>query len=708
MSKIVWSIFAYSVYIYAGDSYTKLLNDDYSLALFALAVVSVFMLFIFSKQISSIKKMYQKMFQRQQRIEEKQATVLAQMGEKIQCMTQDVITQCDSDTQSYIPNKADSKEELLDITNDMIEFLKIKSKKVEITHEKFNLNNVLNEVSGRLGYEYLGSKVEIIFDIENDIPRYLIGDSLHFGNVLYNILQYCMEYLVEKELKLHITQKSKGKANLELRLEITNTGRLVQKDELDMFFVPQYDEAKEEYSGLGMFIAYELVKLMNGKIDATQKKNTGVVFDIRLPFEIYNPSDMRKYRLPDKVMTNKRVLIVDTNEDSAKALQKMFGYFRNNIDVLSSEKFNSKKPDFSKYDIVVLDELQFSYRVVSYLHSLKSKQDIKVVSLNSLLNINRTRYDDPVVDAVLLKPVNQERIFELILSLYDLLDTQYNTRSKIKTHTENIRPIPNITQDSFSDFRGYRVLIVEDNIVNSRVLVNLLRPVGVETTVANNGKEAVDILQKEPKDRFDLIIMDINMPVMDGFSATQTIRYDPKFDNIPILALTALVLDSEKKKMFNSGMNAYLSKPLDISKLYAAMRLFLKPKTTQAAKVKKVSQPKDDNILNIQRGIINTNNNRLLYIELLNEFIEAYGHSDVVFAKLVQEHRYEQLKMMAIDVRGITATIGAYSMNREVEAISKDIIFKRYDNLDKAVETYRDELRLLVKSINSYLGKDKS
>jgi CheY-like chemotaxis protein len=247
-------------------------------------------------------------------------------------------------------------------------------------------------------------------------------------------------------------------------------------------------------------------------------------------------------------------------------------------------------------------------------------------------------------------------------------------------------------------------LIVEDNIVNSRVLVNLLQPEGVETTVANNGKEAVDILQKEPKDRFDLIIMDINMPVMDGFSATQTIRYDPKFDNIPILALTALVLDSEKKKMFNSGMNAYLSKPLDISKLYAAFRLFLEPKSSCIQRVKKVTPTNDDNILNTQKGIMNANNNRLLYTELLNEFMEAFRDSEEVFAKLVNEHRYEQLKMMSIDIRGITATIGAYKMNKEIEMIIKDIVFKKYDNLEKAIDTYRDGLRLLQKNIEIYLA----
>jgi len=704
MIKFILGVIVYTISIYAGYDYKQIFENDYSLALFALAIVSIFMLFVFSNQITSIKDMYQKMFQRQQRIEEKQATVLAQMSEKIQCITKDVITNCDYDDESYIPNKVSNKVELLDMTNDMIEFLKIKSKKVEISNEKFNLNNVLNEVSGRLGYKYFGSKVEIIFDIDNDIPRYLIGDSLYFGNIIYNILEYSMEYLVDNELKLHITRKTKTKELLELKLDIINIGKSVSKDELDMFFVPKYNEERQSYSGLGMFIAYELVKLMNGKIDASYKRNRGVTFEIRLPFEIYNPSDLRKYRLPDKVMTNKRVLIVDKSENSANALQKMFGYFRNNIDIISSEKFNNRKPDFSKYDIVVLDESQFSYRVVSYLHSLKQKQILKVVSLNSLLNIHQSNYDESIVDAVLLKPVNQERIFELILSLYNLMDTQYNTRSKIKTYTENIRELPDITQDSFIDFNGYSILIVEDNIVNSRVLVNLLEPVGIKTVVANNGKDSVDILQKNKSDTFDLIIMDINMPVMDGFVATQSIRYDPKFDMIPIIALTALVLDSEKKKMFNSGMNAYLAKPLNISKLYAAFKLFLEPRTNKNIQpIKKVIES-NDNILNTRRGIINSNNNRLLYQELLNEFVEAYGKSDIVFETLIKEHRYEQLKMMAIDIRGISATIGAYSMNKEIEKISKDIVFKRYENLESAISLYKTELKKLLESIKAYLS----
>jgi CheY-like chemotaxis protein len=702
MNKIVWSIFAYTISIYAEDSYTQFITSNYSLALFALAVVIIFVIFVFFNNMSSIGQLYKKIFKGQRSIEEKQATVLAQMDEKIQCMAQDSITYCNPD--GDISNDTKDDVDSLDISNDMLDFLKIKSKKVKIVNEKFNLNNVLNEISGRLGYKYFGSNVEIIFDIENDIPRYLIGDSLHFGNIVYNILEYSMDNLVNQELRVHLTKKQLNKENLELRLEIINSGKSASSDELDMFFVPQYDEDSEKYSGLGMFIAYELIKLMGGNIESDYKKNVGVIFDLALPFEIYNPSDLRKYRLPDKLMTDKKVLIVDRNINSANALKKMFGYFRNNIDVLSSEKFNRKKPNFNKYDIVVLDKSQFSYKVVGYLNSLKKKQELKVVVLNSLLNIDQSIYNDPVIDAVLLKPVNQERIFELILSLYNLLDTQYNTRSKIKTHTENINPIPNISQDCFSNFRDYSILIVEDNIVNSRVLVNLLKPVGIDTVVASNGKEAVDILQKEPNDKFDLIIMDINMPVMDGFAATQAIRYDPKFDKIPILALTALVLDSEKKKMFNSGMNAYLSKPLDISKLYAAFRLFLEPKSSCIQRVKKVTPTNDDNILNTQKGIMNANNNRLLYTELLNEFMEAFRDSEEVFAKLVNEHRYEQLKMMSIDIRGITATIGAYKMNKEIEMIIKDIVFKKYDNLEKAIDTYRDGLRLLQKNIEIYLA----
>jgi len=690
---------------YANDSlynYINMITTNEFVALFALAILSVVMLYILSHQITNIKDMYKKMSQRQRRIEEKQATVLAQMSERIQCMTQDVIDG-KKDINGDISSEG-SKEELLDITSDMIEFLKIKSKKVEITNEEFNLNNVLNEVSGRIGHKYLGSKLEIVFDIENDIPRYLIGDSLHLGTIIYDILEYGIEYLVDNELILHISKKVQKDDKVELSLEFINFGREVTKEELEMFFVPQYNETTQEYSGLGMFIAYELVQLMGGKLDSSYTKQAGVKFNITLPFKLKQPEDLRKYHLPDKLMINKKILIIEDNEQSAKALQKMFSYFRNDIDVMSGNKFSSTKPEFSNYDIVLMDENQFNYRVVGCLYGLKSKRELKVVLLNSLFNINNITYDDNVVDAVLLKPVNQERIFELIVTLYDLDDIESESKSKIPTYTENIRGLPNVTQDSFKDFNGYSMLIVEDNRVNSRVLVSLLEPAGIDTTVANNGKEAIEILQKEASDKFDLIIMDINMPVMDGFMATKTIRYDSKFDHIPIVALTALVLDSEKQKMFSSGMNAYLSKPLNISKLYAAFRLFLNPKTKEDSNepiIEKILEL-DDDVLNIKSGISNSNDSRLLYMELLNEFVEAYSKSSEVFETLVKEHRYEQLKMMSLDIRGISATIGAYSMNRQIETIVKDIVFKKFDNVEKAVDIYKVELDKLLHSIESY------
>jgi len=704
MSKNLFLLVMYIDIIYAGDIVDISKLDEYPIALFGLALICILILFVFSKQISNIKRMYQNMFYKQQKIEAKQAEVLAQMSEQIHSMTKDVIGKCPNDDESYIPNKKGEQEELLDITSDLIDFLRLKSKRIEISNEKFNLNNVLNEISGRLGYQHLGSKIEVVFDIDNDIPRYLIGDSLHFGEILYNLLEYSLENLTDTEVVLYIQKRDKNKAYLDLKMQIVATGNVLSNDEIDSLFIPHYDEETKEYSRLGLFVAYELTKLMEGKIDVYSKKNQGTIFELRLPFEVHNPDDMRKYRLPDKVMTHKRILIVDKNENSVYALQKMFGYFRNNVDIISSDKFAKKKPDFSRYDIVVFDEDQFNYRVVSYLKSLKLKEPIKVVSLNSLLNIDKVDYNDPVVDAVLLKPVNQERIFELIISLYDLKDSEYDvTRSKIKTYKDSIHEIPDITQDNFRDFRGYTILIVEDNIVNQRVLVNLLKPVGINTVVANNGKEAVEILQKAPIDKFDLVIMDINMPVMDGFVATRAIRFDSKFDHIPIIALSALVLDSEIKKMFDSGMNAYLSKPLNISKLYSAFRLFLEPKEQDPNYIEQKEVVSDDNILNVKRGIANTNNNRLLYRELLNEFVEAYGKSDSTLEKLVVEHRYEQLRMMTVDIRGISATIGAYSMNRKAEEISKNIIFKRYDALTEDVIVYREELHKLLQNIKLYL-----
>jgi len=213
---------------------------------------------------------------------------------------------------------------------------------------------------------------------------------------------------------------------------------------------------------------------------------------------------------------------------------------------------------------------------------------------------------------------------------------------------------------------------------------------------------------KAQTDTFDLVLMDINMPILDGYAATEMIRQDKTFDTLPIVAFTALVLDSEIEKMFGCGINAFLSKPLNIGKLYTALSMFL-PETQRTSRKKVQSKESVKQVtslkgLDVQHGIAHANNSKVLYLEVLHEFMEAYGQSDQLFEKLVREHRHEQIKMLCIDMRGLTGTIGAHEMLNVINKIHQAILYKKEALLPNFIENYREEIGVLNRAIEEYLS----
>ena len=416
------------------------------------------------------------------------------------------------------------------------------------------------------------------------------------------------------------------------------------------------------------------------------------------------------YRLPEKILIEKKVFIVDSNYNSALAIKKMFAYFKHEVKVLSKEEFIKNIPNLTPFDIVVLHESLFTVRLVEYLNKIKMGKELKVIALNSLLQSDKKSFVHEVIDIHLFKPLNQERIFEMIVNMYDIKPSVYmqedkkDTLKRVQTHKTHIVETKGTTQDSFKDFSGKNILIVEDNLINQKVLINLLHLSGINISIANNGQEAVNIV-KGGKVAFDMVLMDINMPIMDGYTATQMIRLDSKFDGLPIVAFTALVLDSEIQKMFNSGINAFLAKPLNIGKLYTALAIYLSDSPIVKVQEKEVEPKKkiDYPGLNIDEGIKHANKSEALYMEVLKEFSAAYGTSDEIFSKLIQEHRYEQVKMLCVDMRGLTGTIGAKDMHELVTEILQQILYKKYALLTNYQEKYIFEIQTLNKSIGKYL-----
>ena len=701
----------------AGDVITES-NETLWFALVALAIVGLLILFVSSKQSRKLQDMHQALFNKQIEMEKNQNLLLTTMSENIHNIAKQTLEE--SRQVLHAPTTTVEKKEemfsnvenrLLDVTNDLIDFLRLKSKKVEIINEEFNINNVLNEVSGTICTQFSGSKCELIFDIDKNIPRRLIGDSLHLGQILESILEYQMDQANLTEVKLEISMFDTYADNIEMQFKVTDTGLGLTTEEQENLFTPYYDEELGSYVGLGLFVSNELISMMDGKLSVQSTIGKGSTFTLAVPLTVVDKSNKRMYRLPKKVLIEKQVLIVDDNYNSALAIKKMFAYFRHDVTVLTQEEFRRNIPNLTPFDIIVLNESLFSVRLVEYLTKIKMGKSFKVIALNSLLRAGKSTFIDDIIDLHLFKPLNQERIFELIVNLYDLKDSiefdgEQEETKRVATHKSHIIETKGITQERFQDFTGKNLLIVEDNLINQKVLTNLLHLSQMKISIANNGQEAVDMV-KESKNKYDLILMDINMPIMDGYTATQMIRLDSKFDTLPIVAFTALVLDSEIKKMFNAGINAFLAKPLNVGKLYTALAMYLLdaplPKVESIKHIEEQEVIKYEGI-DIVEGIMRSNNNEALYLEVLKEFSEAYGESGTVFEKLVKEHRYEQIKMLCVDMKGLSGAIGAHDMHQLMTEILQMILYKKYDIVGNYKEKYIFEIKTLNRSIKKYLA----
>ncbi|WP_373030972.1 response regulator [Sulfurovum sp.] len=687
-------------------------------ALFALGLVGITILFITSQQSQKMQQLHQSMFDKQLEMEKNQNLLLTNMSENIHDIAKQALQKSHKTidrSSKLIKHKVEIlsnvETKLLDVTNALIDFLRLKSKKIEIVNEVFNINNVLNELSGTICTQFSGSQVELIFDIDKNIPRRLVGDSLHLGQTLKSILEHILEQGDLDEIKLEISMFDTFDEHVELQFQFSDTGRGLDPEALEDLFVPYYDEETGMYVGLGLYVANELVNMMGGKLSVHSIEGKGSTFTLFLPFDIVEKTNQRKYRLPEKILIEKKVFIVDTNYNSALAIRKMFAYFRHEVKVLSIEEFMKNIPNLTSFDIVVLHESLFSVRLVEYLKKIKMEKELKVIALNSLLQSDKKSFVNEVIDTHLFKPLNQERIFEMIVDIYNIktpIDMKEEKKAdiqRIQTHKAHIIETKGITKNSFRDFSDKNILIVEDNLINQKVLINLLHLSGMHISVANNGQEAVDMV-KESREQFDLVLMDINMPIMDGYAATQMIRLDKKFDDLPIVAFTALVLDSEIQKMFNSGINAFLAKPLNIGKLYTALSIYLSDTSTEASQVKAIECEEDITYegLDIVKGIKHASNSEALYLEVLKEFSTAYGTSDEIFVKLIQEHRYEQVKMLCVDMRGLTGTIGAEDMHILVTEILQQLLYKKYDMLVNFNAKYIFEIKKLKRSIDKYIS----
>jgi signal transduction histidine kinase/response regulator RpfG family c-di-GMP phosphodiesterase len=598
-----------------------------------------------------------------------------------------------------------SGELLLDIINDILDISKMEAGELKIEKVELNINDVLDHVSNMVALNAKSKGLELIFDVDKSVPSHFIGDPLRLGQVLINLLSNSIKFTKKGEINLEIYTVSKDDDKILLEFKITDTGIGMTSKQISKLF-KSFSQADDSTSrvyggtGLGLSISKQLVEMMGGGIRVESQYGHGSSFIFNIELVVEDPQNKRHYRLPSKSFMSKRALIVDTNTKSIAALSKMLEYFHYDVQTMPIMQEAEKLLWESHFDVIFIDEQKFSDYAMSAIEKIKAKKMLKVVLIESLYNRgeNSSLHNNKVIDRYLLKPFNQQSVFNVILELYG------EKQAKKSSNNRNYK-------DELLKLKNKHILLAEDNEINQRVLVGLLDGTGIKVSIAENGKEAIQKLHENPK--FDLILMDISMPVMDGYEASQIIRDYDEYDSIPILALTANSMEDEIEHAISCGMQGFIGKPLSVDVLYEKLLEFLGKKDSKEkvfrAKEKRAKVQQDDkekknintDILDVIDGTKRCGNDEDLYKAILNDFNEMYADSVEVFKSISSEKRYSDGKKFAHDVKGVSANIGAKELSKAAQALEKAFVNESKSNYPILIKNYQESLNRLLDEIKN-------
>lgn len=439
--------------------------------------------------------------------------------------------------------------------NDILEYSKVESAK-ELDANDFDLRACIEEVLDVFAAKAARSGIELLYHIDNSVPEQVVGDMRRLRQILMNMIENSVTVTTNGEIYLAVQLKECTDDNqLKLEFEIRDTGKgmTAAKTKLlsDNFSKPAAVTTTNIASGMGLVICRQLVALMGGSISVYSKENEGSVFK----FTIYTKAGMQPLRknMPAEFggLENKRILIVDDNHNAAELLKKQLENLNTDITLAAA---GSEALDILTqigFDIVITDLTLPGINGIALAGEIKEKYpELPVVLLNTV-NDEQYKQCDELFGAVVDKPVKRRMLFNAILSQFRNKDT---TGKKSITHK---------LSENFSSQYPLSVLIAEDNPVNQQWITKILTKLGYQADLVVNGKEVLEVVSNK---HYDLILMDVQMPEMDGMEATRMIRLC--LDAQPIvIAMTANVMHGDRQDCMQSGMDDYISKPVDLNQL---------------------------------------------------------------------------------------------------------------------------------------------
>ncbi len=606
--------------------------------------------------------------------------------------------------QDYVGKIHASAADLLGIINDILDFSKIEAGKLVIDRIPFRLDDVLEKLADLITGKAEEKGLEVVFSAGSEVPQYLVGDPLRLGQILTNLANNAVKFTHEGEIVVGIDLLEQNDGEVDLEFRITDSGiGMTEEQQARLFqsFSQADGSITREYggSGLGLAICKRLVELMGGRIHVASLPGKGSTFSFSITLR---RADDESFRLTDPFknldLRGKRVLVVDDNRSARESLTSMLASQAFQVSSASSaEEALPMLSDAARRDepfqlilmdwkMPGLDGLEASRRIKTD-HALSQIPKILMVTAYGREEV-LAKDEEQVVDGLLVKPVSQSYLYDKILEIFDEKPMPNPRKAMARIDTTRLEPI-----------RGARVLLAEDNALNRQVALELLRLAEVTVDVAENGLKAVEMVQVY---QYDLVLMDIQMPEMDGLTATRHIRRIDALKDLPVVAMTAHAIVGDREKSLAAGMNDHVAKPVDPDELYDALLRWIRPASRSAPEP--TAQPEHDDLelpqidgVDTAAGLRSVAGNVRLYLSLLRDFHRDYGRFlSGLEAKLTAKD-YQAVQTAAHTIKGIAGTIGAVDLYRAAMAVESN--FKKGRN-DKAVEHFSEFARTFAQLIS--------